>query len=120
MKPCTVPSQPGTAGNRYRIMSQDTTSKARSPDGPPAEYEAAMADIEQRAARGEITIAQVRREIFALRERFEASPDRVAHWAAQAHAAASAPAGEPAAVGDEAPDEPTPGRAPGKVADQTK
>ncbi|WP_157268190.1 hypothetical protein [Azohydromonas aeria] len=42
-----------------------------------------MADIEQRAARGELTIAQAKQEIFALRERFGASPDRVTRWAAQ-------------------------------------
>jgi hypothetical protein len=40
--------------------------------GPHPEYEQAMADLERRAARGEVTLAQARREIFALRERYTA------------------------------------------------
>lgn len=66
-----------------------------STDGPPAGYEAAMAELEDRAARGELTIAEVKREIFALRERFAASPDRVTGWAAQAHAQSSSLDAEP-------------------------
>jgi hypothetical protein len=40
--------------------------------GPHPEYEQAMADLERRAARGEVTLAQARHEIFALRERYTA------------------------------------------------
>jgi hypothetical protein len=39
-----------------------------SPVNP--EYASAFDDLERRAARGEVTLAQVRREIHALRERF--------------------------------------------------
>ena len=39
---------------------------------PHPEYEKAMADLERRAARGEVTLAQARHEIFALRERYTA------------------------------------------------
>jgi hypothetical protein len=46
-----------------------------------------MAELEERAARGEMTIAEVKREIFALRERFAAGADVVTRWAVQAHAA---------------------------------
>jgi hypothetical protein len=38
--------------------------------GPHPEYERALADLERRAARGEVTLAQARHEIFALRERY--------------------------------------------------
>lgn len=51
---------------------------------PPPEYEAAMADLEERAARGELTLAQAKREIFALRDRFAAGPEVQQLWAAQA------------------------------------
>ncbi|WP_298235371.1 hypothetical protein [uncultured Azohydromonas sp.] len=40
--------------------------------GSHPEYEKAMADLERRAARGEVTLAQARHEIFALRERYTA------------------------------------------------
>jgi hypothetical protein len=62
------------------------STESMHPDGthgPPPEYEAAMADIEGRAARGELTLAQAKREIFALRERFAAEAGVVAQWAAQ-------------------------------------
>jgi hypothetical protein len=71
------------------------TSNISPADGPPEQYQAAMADIEERAARGELTIAEVKREIFALRERFAVSPDMVMRWAAQAHAENSTPADKP-------------------------
>ena len=48
---------------------------------PPAKYEAAMADIEQRAAQGVLTMAQAKREIFELRERFAADAGVVTRWA---------------------------------------
>ena len=50
---------------------------------PPPEYEAAMADLERRAAAGELTLAQAKREIFALRERFAPEPGVVLQWAAR-------------------------------------
>jgi hypothetical protein len=36
----------------------------------PAEYVNAFADLERRAAAGEITLAQARREVHALRQRY--------------------------------------------------
>ena len=61
-------------------------NKTTMTNGPPPEYEAAMAEIEERATRGELTISEVKREIFALRERFAAGPEVVTQWAARAHA----------------------------------
>lgn len=52
---------------------------------PPAEYVTAMAEIEKRALRGELSLRQVRHEIFALRERFGAEPALVMQWAAKPH-----------------------------------
>lgn len=49
---------------------------------PPAGYVTAMADIERRALRGELTLAQARREVFTVRERFAVEPALAAHWAA--------------------------------------
>ena len=55
-------------------------------DQAPPEYETAMAELEQRAARGELSLAQARQEIFRLRERFAAGGiASVMRWAAQAH-----------------------------------
>lgn len=48
----------------------------------PAGYVAAMADIERRALRGELTLAQARQEVFTVRERFAVEPALAAHWAA--------------------------------------
>ena len=57
---------------------------AAASDGPPIEYQVAMADLEQRALRGELTLVQAKREIFALRERFAAgSVAAVTQWAAK-------------------------------------
>lgn len=50
---------------------------------PPPAYEAAMADVERRACAGQLTLAQARQEIFALRERYAPMPGAVAQWAAQ-------------------------------------
>jgi hypothetical protein len=51
-------------------------------DGPPLEYKVAMTDLERRAARGEVSLAQARREIFELRERFAAGGAAVVmQWA---------------------------------------
>ena len=59
---------------------------AATSDGPRTEYQAAMANLEQRALRGELTLVQAKREIFALRERFAAgSVAAVMQWAAQGH-----------------------------------
>lgn len=44
-----------------------------------------MADLERRAARGEVTLAQARHEIFALRERYTAGMPLVRYCATQAH-----------------------------------
>jgi hypothetical protein len=52
---------------------------------PHPEYEKAMADLERRAARGEVTLAQARHEIFALRERYTAGRPLVKYCATQAH-----------------------------------
>lgn len=49
---------------------------------PPPGYEAAMADIERRALRGELTLAQARQEVFTVRERFAVEPWLAARWAA--------------------------------------
>lgn len=49
---------------------------------PPPAYEAAMADLEQRAWAGQLSLAQARQEIFALRERFAPQPGAVMQWAA--------------------------------------
>lgn len=60
-----------------------TPTKDRN-NSPPPEYEAAMSDLEERAARGELTMAQARRAIFELRDRFCAGPEVQRQWAAQA------------------------------------
>ncbi|WP_157270502.1 hypothetical protein [Azohydromonas aeria] len=62
---------------------ENTSMFRLSPEGPPAEYLSAMADLEQRAWRGELTLGQVRSEIFALRERFGAEAALVMQWAAK-------------------------------------
>lgn len=62
-------------------MNTHSTPTTR-PHGPPVEYEAAMADIERRALRGELTLAQARHEVFAVRERFAVEPCLAARWAA--------------------------------------
>lgn len=64
----------------------DNNSLSRSTaQCPPAEYLTAMADLETRALRGELSLRQVRHEIFALRERFGAEPALVMQWAARPH-----------------------------------
>lgn len=42
------------------------------PDSSHSEYETAFADLERRAARGEFTLAQLRHEVHALRQRYTA------------------------------------------------
>lgn len=49
------------------------------------EYELALADLERRAARGEVTLAQARHEIFALRERYTAGVPRPLYRCADTH-----------------------------------
>jgi hypothetical protein len=61
-------------------MTNKPTSASATQD-PPADYEAAMADIEERAARGALSITQVKQEIFALRERFAVDAGVVTQWA---------------------------------------
>lgn len=85
---------PGTTRNGLKTMKRKMI-RAAPANGPPEQYQAAMADIEERAARGELTIAEVKREIFALRDRFAVSPDMVMRWAAQAQAESSSPAEKP-------------------------
>jgi hypothetical protein len=53
-------------------------------DGPPPEYETAMADLERRAALGELTLKQARREIFELRERLALDAAVLTQWAMRA------------------------------------
>ena len=66
-------------------MTNDASS-IRAVDSAPQEYAVAMAELERRAARGELPLAQARREIFELRERFAAGSIAVVmRWAAQAH-----------------------------------
>lgn len=49
---------------------------------PPAEYLTAMAELERRAWRGELTLGQVRQEISVLRERLGIQAAHVMRWAA--------------------------------------
>jgi len=66
-----------------QTLIMDNNSLSRPPaEAPPAEYLSAMADLERRAFRGELSLRQVRHEIFALRERFGAEPALVMQWAA--------------------------------------
>lgn len=51
---------------------------------PPPAYEAAMADVERRACAGQLTLAQAKQEIFALRKLFGLEPATVMHWASLA------------------------------------
>lgn len=70
-----------TPSSQTPIM--DSNSLSRPPaKAPPAEYPSAMADLERRASRGEMSLRQVRHEIFALRERFGAELALVMQWAA--------------------------------------
>lgn len=62
---------------------ENTSMFRSSSEGPPAEYLSAMDDLERRAYRGELTVRQVRHEIFALRERFGAEAALVTQWAAK-------------------------------------
>jgi hypothetical protein len=66
-------------------IMHDQLSQSPSTSRPPVAYLAAMADVEARAARGELTLAQAKGEIFALRERFCAGPAVVMQWAVQPH-----------------------------------
>ncbi|WP_157272406.1 hypothetical protein [Azohydromonas aeria] len=62
-------------------MSKNTSSPLHALELPSG-YLAAMADIEQRAFRGELSLAQLRHEIFTVRERFDVDACRAAQWAA--------------------------------------
>jgi hypothetical protein len=50
-------------------MDTFSTTAGHLDSGHP-EYETAFAELERRAARGEFTLAQWRREVHALRERY--------------------------------------------------
>lgn len=64
----------------------DTTSiSSGCHGGHPPEYELALADLERRAARGEVTLAQARHEIFALRERYTAGVPRPLYRCSDTH-----------------------------------
>jgi hypothetical protein len=68
----------------FKPLIMENTSMFRSSSGgPPADYLSAMADLERRAYRGELTLRQVRHEIFALRERFGVEAALVMQWAAK-------------------------------------
>jgi len=43
---------------------------SRTHEDAPSEYVKGLEDLERRAARGEVTLAQARREIHGLRERY--------------------------------------------------
>jgi hypothetical protein len=68
-----------------QTLIMDNHSLSSPAEAPPAEYLSAMADLEKRAFRGELSLRQVRHEIFALRERFGAEPALVMQWAARSH-----------------------------------
>lgn len=50
----------------------------------PLEYQRAFDDLEQRAAKGEVTLAQAKQEIFALREKFSSGLPPAMYWRALA------------------------------------
>lgn len=66
---CPVPIHDGSPPN-LADDTMDSLNTCGCCDGPHPDYEKAMADLERRAARGEVTLAQARHEIFALRERY--------------------------------------------------
>lgn len=57
------------------------TSAISFRNGPPPEYETAMAELERRAALGELTLGQARTEIFELRERLALDAAVLTQWA---------------------------------------
>jgi hypothetical protein len=62
-------------------MNNDVSSITTA-DSAPQEYVTAMAELERRAARGELSLAQARREILELREQFAAGSIAVVmRWA---------------------------------------
>ncbi|MDZ5455819.1 hypothetical protein [Azohydromonas lata] len=61
------------------------TSAVLFRSGPPPEYEIAMADLERRAALGELTLGQARQEIFELRERLALDAGFLMQWAMRSH-----------------------------------
>ncbi|WP_157268187.1 hypothetical protein [Azohydromonas aeria] len=63
-------------------MHPSTSSLFFATPVPPPEYRAAAADVERRALAGQLTLAQARQEIFALRERFAPQPMAPARRAA--------------------------------------
>jgi hypothetical protein len=65
------------------LIMENTSMFRTASEGPPAEYLAAMAELERRAYRGELPLRQVRHEVFALRKRFGAEAALVMQWAAK-------------------------------------
>ncbi|WP_029000441.1 hypothetical protein [Azohydromonas australica] len=66
-------------------MTNDASSIGTA-DSAPQAYVTAMTELERRAARGELSLAQAKHEIFELRERFAAGSIAVVmRWAALAH-----------------------------------
>lgn len=65
-------------------MSTNTSLPLHAQELPNG-YLAAMGDIEQRAFRGELSLAQLRQEIFTVRERFDVDACRAAQWAAHGY-----------------------------------
>lgn len=66
-----------------KTLIMESTSMFRShSEEPPTEYLSSMADMERCAYRGELTLRQVRHEIFALRERVGVETTLVMQWAA--------------------------------------
>ena len=51
-------------------MDDLRTASICCPDPAPHEYARAFAELERQAARGQLTLAQLRRDVHALRERF--------------------------------------------------
>lgn len=70
-------AQPTTKAKAMHI----DTSVVPFTNGPPPEYETTMADLERRAALGELTLEQARREIFELRERLALDAAALTLWA---------------------------------------
>lgn len=68
----------GVAGRERPGRMKETAMMEAS--GVPAEYQRAFDDLEKRAAKGEVTLAQARQEIFALREKFSCGLPVALYW----------------------------------------
>lgn len=54
-------------------------------NGVPVEYQRAFDDLERRAALGQVTLAQARREIFELREKYSSGLPVALGWRPLTH-----------------------------------